>query len=92
MRINFAHIRERSASGGWIDFAVFGTRSNAGTDEANAGVLARLTMRARASGKKIDQSALAYQENGRVRFFGDKNLVDYLSRSGVPQWTHWIDD
>ena len=92
MRINFAHIREQSTTGGWIDFAVFEARSSAGTDEANAGVLARLTMKARASGKKIDQSALAFEENGRIKFYGDKNLVAYLSRSGVPEWTDWIDD
>ena len=27
MRINLAHLRERAASGGWVNFAVFDARS-----------------------------------------------------------------
>lgn len=93
MKIDFAHIRERSTAGGWIDFAVFGARSTSGTDTANAEVLARLTLKARAAGYKVDQSALAFNEYGRTRFYGDKNLVGYLSKSGgLPRWTHSIDD
>ncbi|TSK05147.1 MAG: hypothetical protein FPO08_16725 [Geobacter sp.] len=91
MRINFAHIRERSTSGGYIDFAVFDARSTTGTDSANAEVLADLTTRAKMAGYKIDQSALAFNENGRLKFYGSRNLVDYLSKCGLPQWTHWID-
>jgi len=91
MRVNFAHIRERSTTGGWIDFAVFDARSTSGTDVANAAVLAELTGKARTAGFKIDQSALAFSEAGRLKFYGTKNLVDYLSKSGLPNWTHWID-
>jgi len=91
MRINFAHLRERSTSGGWIDFAVFDARSSSGLDPDNADVLARLTAQARSAGHKIDQSALAYEERGQIRFYGDQNLVAYLSQNGLPQWTHWID-
>ncbi len=90
MSINFAHIRERSTSGGWIDFAVFEARSSSGLDSDNASVLARLTAQARGAGHKIDQSALAYSDQGRIKFYGDKNLVEYLSRTGLPQWTHSI--
>ena len=91
MRINFAHIRERSTSGDWIDFAVFDARSTSNSESANAEVLAQLVTKARIAGYKIDQSALAFNEGGRVKFYGSRNLVDYLSRSGLPQWTHWID-
>lgn len=91
MRINFAHIRERSTSGGWIDFAVFEAHSTTNTESANAEVLMQLTAKTRIAGHKIDQSALAFNEHGRVKFYGTKNLVDYLSRSGLPQWTHSID-
>lgn len=41
MKIDFAHIRERSTAGDWIDFAVFGARSTSCTATANADVLAR---------------------------------------------------
>ena len=91
MKINLAHIRERSTSGGWIDFAVFEAKSTSGSDSDNDTLLTRLTATARASGLKIDQSALAYSQNGRIQFYGTKNLVDYLSNSGLPQWTHEID-
>jgi hypothetical protein len=91
MRIEFAHIRERAAAGGWIDFAVFDARSTAGTQSANSTLLLQLTTAATARGLKIDQAALAFMENGRVQFYGTKTLVEYLSRSGVPRWTHYLD-
>lgn len=91
MQIDLAHLRERSTSGHPIDFAVFGARSNSGTQGDNERLLAQLTMKARGAGLKVDQAALAYNEHGRVRFFGSKHLVDYLAKSGVPRWTHKID-
>lgn len=91
MKINLAHIRERSTSGSWIDFAVFDAHATTNTDAANAEVLAQLTTKARMSGLKIDQSALAFNENGRLKFYGTKNLVSYLSNNGLPRWTHAID-
>lgn len=91
MRIHFAHIRERSKTGGWIDFAVFDAKSTTGSASAKDRVLADLTNKARAAGYKIDQSALAYSEHGRLKFWGSKPLVEYLSRSGLPRWTHWIE-
>jgi hypothetical protein len=91
MRINFAHIRERSTSGGYIDFAVFDANASSGRDEDRATLLYELTRSARGLGLKVDVSALAYSEHGRIRFYGDESVVDYLSKSGVPRWTHYID-
>lgn len=91
MKINLAHIRERSTSGGWIDFAVFEAHATTNTNSANAEVLGQLTTKARLAGLKIDQAALAFNENGRLKFYGSKNLVEYLSRSVLPRWTHSID-
>lgn len=88
MKINVAHLRERSTTGGWIDFAVFDAKSTTGD---NVGLLRQLTMAARAAGLKVDQSALAFQSGGRLQFYGDKNLVNYLSNGWFPQWTHTID-
>lgn len=88
MRINFAHLRERATSGGDINFAVFEAKATSNTDQARAQALAQLTLRARASGLRIDQSALAYTEGGRLRFYGDKNLVQYLANGWMPSWTH----
>ena len=91
MKINFAHLRERSTSGGWIDFAVFDTRSSSGLESDNADLLERLTAQVISAGYKVDKSALAYEERGQIRFYGTKDLVDYLSRNGLPQWTYSID-
>lgn len=88
MKINVEHLRERSTTGGWINFAIFDARSNAGD---NAGLLNQLTVAARANGLKVDQSALAFHSGGQLKFYGDKNLVDYLSDGWIPQWTHTID-
>ena len=91
MSINFAHLRERSTSGGWINFAVFDARSASGTDSGNGELLSQLEQRVRELGLRVDQSSLACRKNGRMQFYGDKNLVGYLSRNGVPRWTHRID-
>lgn len=91
MRISFAHLREQSTTGGWINFAVFDARSNSGSDRDNAALLHSLTLRARGSRLRVDQSALAYSEFGQLKFYGSKPLVEFLSRSGVPRWTHTID-
>ncbi|HUP62495.1 MAG TPA: hypothetical protein VNA69_18975 [Thermoanaerobaculia bacterium] len=91
MRVNFAHLRERSTAGGFIDFAVFDANANSGTDDDRADVLADLTMKARYSGLKVDASALVYREHGQMRTYGDRIVVDYLSRMGIPRWTNWMD-
>lgn len=88
MKIRVAHLRERATTGGWINFAVFDAKS---TNGDNDGLLYELTQSARAAGLQIDQSALAFKAGGRIQFYGDKNLVSYLSKVGVPRWTHQID-
>lgn len=89
--INFAHLRERARNGGWIDFAVFDARSSSGSDSDNVILLSQLTAQVRANSLKIDQSALAYSSGRRVIFYGNPSLVEFLSKSGVPRWTHHID-
>ena len=88
MKIKMAHLRERSTTGGYISFAIFGAKS---TSNKNVGLLQQLTQKARANGFQVDQSALAYQEHGRTKFFGDTKLVNYLSKRGHPKWTHTLD-
>lgn len=91
MRVNFAHLRERAQAGGWINFAVFDARSSCGTNAGNSKLLAQLTVRARASSLRVDQAALAFMSAGRLQFFGSPPLVEYLSRNGLPGWTHHIE-
>jgi hypothetical protein len=91
MKVKFAHLREPAASGGWVNFAVFDARSPSGSDSDNASLLLALTARARAARRQIDQSALAFMSGGRLMYYGSKHLVDYLSKAGLPRWTHEID-
>lgn len=88
MKINLAHLRERAVGGGWVNFAVFDAKSTTGD---NGELLLQLTNRARASGLRIDQSALAFSSGGRLRFYGDQKLVNYLAKNWIPVWTHTID-
>jgi len=91
MRVNLAHLREHARSGGWVNFAVFDARSASGTREDNARLLAQLTARARGANLQVDQSALAFMSGSQFQFFGSPPLVDYLSKSGLPGWTHTIE-
>ncbi len=87
MKISLAHLRHHG-----IDFAVFDADARVSTSSARADVLARLTTAARRSGLKIDKSALAYAEHGRLSFYGTPDLVKFLATlGGVPSWTHTID-
>lgn len=90
MQINFAHLRERAQAGGYIDFAVFDAKSRSGCDQDNNLLLSQLTQAARQQGLKVDQAVLAYRSGSRTEFFGSKPLVQYLSRSGLPRWTHTL--
>lgn len=90
MKINMAHLRERAAAGGYIDFAVFEARSGSGMETDNDSLLRELTDAARMQGLKVDQSALAFVKNGRIMFYGSPHLVKYLSNGWVPRWTHAI--
>lgn len=91
MKVNTAHLRERARNGGWINFAVFEAKSSSGTRDDNARLLAQLTARARRANLQVDQSALAFMSGGQVQFFGSPPLVQYLSKSGLPGWTHTIE-
>jgi hypothetical protein len=90
MRVNFAHISHPSTSGGRINFAVFESISNSGLRDDNSDVLDQLTYAARAQGLRVDQSALAFKQNGRLQFFGSLPLVELLSKNGLPRWTHYL--
>lgn len=86
MKVQLAHLRDQG-----IDFAVFDSDAKHRTRQARSDLLADLTKRAVASGLRVQKSALAFREGGRVKFFGAPDLVDYLSSlGGVPRWTHTL--
>lgn len=85
MQINFAHVQDQG-----INFAVFEADSTDRTRAGRAETLARLTAAARRLGLRVEKSALAFMESGRVQFYGTPDLVDYLASGGVPSWTHTL--
>lgn len=91
MKINFAHLRDKSTTGGWIDFVVFDAHSVANTDSANDKLLQDLTSLARSNGLKVDKSALAFARSGRIYFYGSPDLVKYLSDNFTGRWTHTLE-
>lgn len=87
MKVQLAHLRDQG-----MDFAVFDADAKHRTRQARSKLLADLTRSAVASGLRVQKSALAFNEGGRVKFFGPPDLVDYLtSFGGVPRWTHTLD-
>lgn len=91
MRIEFAHLRELSTTGRYVDFAVFHAKANSDTDSARSAWLTRLTLAARSMGRKVDVAALVYDEHGEIKTWGHPFVVDYLSKVGVPNPTHWVE-
>jgi hypothetical protein len=85
MNVQLAHLRDQG-----IDFAVFAADARQRTASARSELLAELVCAARGSGLKIDKAALCYRSGGRTEFYGSPDLVRYLSRLGVPRWTHSI--
>jgi hypothetical protein len=85
MNISLAHLRIQS-----VDVIVFNADARERTRLARERLLTDLTAQARRSGLRVQKSALAFQENGQLVFFGTPDLVAYLSGSPFFQWTHTI--
>jgi len=85
-KIPLAHI---SIQG--VNCAIFGADARIPTSQARSALLARLAMRARASGLAVSKRALAFRRGGRLTFFGDDDLVRFLRHNGQAlRWTHEI--
>jgi hypothetical protein len=85
MKINLAHLHHQG-----IDFAVFAADASVSSNPARDELLSDLVIAARQRGLKIDKAALAFRSGGRTTFFGTPDLVRFLSKLGMPRWTHSI--
>ncbi len=83
--INFAHVLIQN-----VNCCIFEADATSPTREARASLLVDLTHRARRSGLRVEKSALAFAESGRVNFFGADDLVRFLANNGLPTWTHTL--
>lgn len=87
--INFAHIEVPLITGQWVTVNVFDATA---TDGEQAKLLANLVEAAELqTGLQSELSALGYVKDGEPEFFGEENLVKYLQKHGVPEWTHRIE-
>jgi len=74
-----------------VNCAVFDADALNHSNQARSNLLAQLAARARAAGLAVSKRALAFRENGRLTFFGDDDLVRYLSNNPrALRWTHEI--
>ena len=92
MEVQFAHFRQQTATGQFIDFAIFDAKTESGSESDNLELLNNLTDETIHVHKlKIDQAALVFKENDEMRFYGSTDLVNYISRAGFPKWTHTLE-
>lgn len=86
MRIEMAHIQEQG-----ISFAVFNADATSHTDAGRQALLSRLIIEAQRNRLRVEKAALAFEEGGRIKYFGTPDLVSFLAPRGVPRWTHTLD-
>ncbi|HEY4240923.1 MAG TPA: hypothetical protein VGM88_13965 [Kofleriaceae bacterium] len=85
MKINLAHLRHQG-----INFAVFDADAQTHTSHERSQLLSELVFEARRSGLRVDKAALAFSAGRGISFYGTPDLVEFLSRSGLPGWTHTL--
>ena len=87
MTTSFAHIREQG-----LDCAIFDANASNDSDSGRAELLSQLKALARSNGLHVDRAVLAYSKFGRLSFYGDRDLVQFLIRhvenGGGFSWTH----
>lgn len=89
--VQLAHFRQQTATGQFIDFAIFDARTESGSESDNLELLNGLVNKAIELEKlKIDQAALMFKRDGEIRFYGSTDLVNYISKVGFPKWTHTL--
>ncbi len=86
MRIRMAHLQTQG-----INFAVFAADATMQTNSGRDDVLVSLTRKAQNAGFRVEKSALAFMQGGRITYHGTPDLVQYLANNGVAHWTHELD-
>lgn len=86
MQIRFAHFRALGA-----DLAVFDADSTSGRADDRHELLEQLAASLRGQGLNVDHAALTYSDAGRVKVYGVSEVVTYLTKAGMPRWTHRLE-
>lgn len=85
MKVNIAHINIQDQ-----DCLICDANAKDYTDSTRDTLLAQLTAAAHAQNLRVDKSALAFNEYGRLKFYGSADLVAFLANNGLPRWTHTL--
>ena len=74
-----------------VNCVIFDADARVPTNQSRNALLTQLTARAQAAGLAVAKGALAFSQGGRIAFYGDHDLVRYLSNNpSAPRWTHEI--
>ena len=87
MKVNYAVLQEQ-VSDRLSNNVVFQAGAPSSLESEQMELLRQLMMHVRRKGLNVHQAALAFEEEGELKFFGSRNLVDHLSENGLPGWTH----
>ena len=83
MQINVAHVNIQGQN-----CLICEANAKDHTDSTRSTLLAQLTAAARAQNLRVEKSALAFSEHGRLQFYGSRDLVGFLANNSLPRWTH----
>ncbi|HNZ04820.1 MAG TPA: hypothetical protein PKK50_11825 [Myxococcota bacterium] len=86
MKVKLAHLQEQG-----INFVVFFADAPSRTEHARRELLGQLAAKARASGLRVDKSALVITDAGRTGYYGTPDLVKFLVTRGHIPVTHELD-
>jgi hypothetical protein len=86
MKVELTHFREQGQS-----CALFRADARDHSQDGRRQLLAGLIVAAKRSRLRVDKAALAFEEFGRVTYFGAPDLVHFLSARGLPRPTHTLD-
>lgn len=90
--INLAHYRQKTATGDYVNFAIFDAVAESDSEKDKLELLnglVKLTIELKKL--KIDQAVIAFYKDDELRLYGSNDLIKYLSRSGLPEWTHTLE-
>jgi len=89
LKIRFALLDLPLMSGQWVSITVFDATA---TDGEQAKLLSNLVEEAKLqTGIEAELSALGYVQDGAPMYYGADDVVQYLQKHGVPEWTHQIE-
>lgn len=90
MAVNFSYFRRHTTKRRWRNLAVFVITKAQQLNRTPYQVLSELSALVKSENMLIDDSLLIVLDGGKNCLYGDNSLVDLVSHTGVPRFTHRI--